>query len=133
MPERILITVSNLTPLTVTVNQVPASGPRTLITTLAPFDSHDQEAVVGSSWEMNDQYSGQVVAKLAVTDQTTECTIAHRLRSRSTFGTAPPYAGISLRAQPATIAECVSETRNPERDGPAFESQRKTSSRRRTS
>ena len=78
MPENVLITVSNLTPLTVTVNQIPGNGPKTLVTTLSPFDSQDHEAVVGSSWEINDKYSGQLVAKLALTDQTTEWTITEK-------------------------------------------------------
>jgi hypothetical protein len=83
MSEKVLITVSNLIPLTITINQIPANGPKTLVTTLSPLESQDHEAVVGSSWEISDKHSGQPVAKLALTDQTTELTITdNELRSQ---------------------------------------------------
>jgi hypothetical protein len=47
------------------------------------LDSQDHEAVVGSSWEISDKYSGQPLAKVALTDQTTELTITEKdLRSQ---------------------------------------------------
>jgi hypothetical protein len=67
--EKVSIECTNLTPLTITINQIQPNGNRSLIATLSPLESQAHEAVVGYSWEINDKYSGQLIKKLSVTDR----------------------------------------------------------------